>query len=362
LLAHELAHVVQQSSGNDRQVGGSRLLIGARDDPAEHEAQRAVERVTERGAGPAAVPTLGRESAHHGEPPLRRQTSEDQLKKRPKPLIPLPHPLDGLDIKPIVPLPGHIQSPSSEDVNKALHGLPGQQGSGRAEGGCLPGSTFHKIGSAAGMCCVEDEVAKCCPPRHQRVTPVGLECDRKAGPDKAPGKPPASDTAPGPPAKAGPPASVPGETSLKLKLPPQTPALTMSFPIHFKHNQPGAVVTGEKALRGSLTNGGGSDLDLVIGWLKQKPDFSVQLLGMASVEGPAAHNLELGEIRARSIASALAQNGISPARIADPPGQVPACIAIRDGIENCGDSRASKSVDANDRQVLARLFVAPAKQ
>jgi hypothetical protein len=356
LLAHELAHVVQQSSETRPRLGPSAMVIGSPDDPAEREAERAADDITSH-RRPTTVASLGWDGPRDGTLKLRRQAGEEQPKKTPKPLIPLPHPLDGLDIKPIVPLPGGIQPPSTEDVNKAYHSLPGQQGGEPADTHCLEGWTYRKTGDVAGMCCqgVSIDKDKCCPPKRLHMTITGATCDREPAPDKG------TSPKPGPDKPSGPAPVPPGKAEFPLKLPPLTPPLTVDLPIHFKQDQPRAVLTAEKALRGSLTEAGGSDLDLVIAWLQQKPEFSVQLTGMASIEGTAARNEELGENRARSIARVLIQNGISASRIADPPGQAPGCAPISGGVENCGASRASKSIDANDRQVRARMFIAPGR-
>jgi hypothetical protein len=354
LLAHELAHVVQQSSGTRPRPAPAAMVIGSPDDATEREAERAADQIaagrSRRSATSVAI--LGRDEPREGMLHLRRQSGEQQPKKEPPPLIPLPHPLDRLDIKPIVPLPGGIQPPSTEDVNKAYHSLPGVQ-PGEPPDPCLPGWRFRKTGDIPGLCCEGDSIDKdkCCPPKSLRMTLTGVTCDRGTAPGKRTSQPP------GP----GQPAGSPGVAEFPLKLPPLTPPLTVDFPIHFKQDQPHTVLTAEKALRGSLTEGGSSDLDAVLAWLTRKPEFSVELTGMASVEGTAAHNEQLGEYRASSIARVLLQNGISADRIANPPGEAPGCAPISAGIENCGASRASKSIDPNDRQVRARLFIAPGK-
>ncbi len=80
---------------------------------------------------------------------------------------------------------------------------------------------------------------------------------------------------------------------------------------------------------------------------------------MASIEGPPEHNKELGENRARSVASALLRAGIGAAQIDDVPGKPNACPQLSFGIYNCGDSQAAKPANPNDRRVQARLFVRP---
>jgi hypothetical protein len=150
-----------------------------------------------------------------------------------------------------------------------------------------------------------------------------------------------------------------GVVNKDIKLESTVPALTVTRPIHFELNRPSAVVSGAKALHASLTPGGATDLDMVIQWLKKGPQYGVQLTGMASREGPPKHNTELGEYRARSVAKALLHAGISAAQIDDVPGRPETCTRLDFGIYNCGDSRASEKIDPNDRRVEARLFVFP---
>jgi hypothetical protein len=138
---------------------------------------------------------------------------------------------------------------------------------------------------------------------------------------------------------------------------PHTP-LTVSFDIYFKQNQPSTIAGEDKALRDSLTVSGASTLDDVVAWLKRGSEFSVQLTGKASIEGPPAHNRELGEYRVYSVASALARAGLA-GHIEDVPGLPATCPKLGDGIHNCGDTTASKTLSERDRQVRATLFIPP---
>jgi hypothetical protein len=149
----------------------------------------------------------------------------------------------------------------------------------------------------------------------------------------------------------------PGVVNRDIKIASILPALTADRPIRFQVNLPGAPASDDKALRASLTPGGVTDLQGVVGWLQRGPEFDVQLTGMASIEGPTEHNTKLGENRVRSIANALVRAGIAGDRIADVPGRPEACPRLSFGIYNCGDSQAAKPADANDRRVQARLFV-----
>ena len=298
LLAHELAHVVQQSPARSVPPARAALIIGSRDDPLEHEATRAVERLDGTAGRQERLPSLAREGPQGGRQHLRRQSADDQKKKNSKPWVPLPHPLDSLDLKPMFPLPGGFTPPTMGDIEKGTDFLRGQKSGEPAGLGCLAGWNLRKGGTGAGMCCqgfIYDK-DKCCPPSRMRVTHGGATCAPAPISKEAPTGKPAPESKPAPPAPA------PGKSDFPLRLPPQTPPLVVDFPIRFKHDQPGAIVASAQALRGALTEAGSSNLDQVINWLKRGPDFSVQLTGMASTEGTPAHNQLLGEYRARSIA------------------------------------------------------------
>jgi hypothetical protein len=94
LLAHELTHVVQ-SGGRATPLPGH-IEIGAPNAREERHASFAAARLA--AAQPAGV------MPGSAAPALRRQTPDDQPKKDPKPLIPLPV-VDKLDVAPFVPVP-----------------------------------------------------------------------------------------------------------------------------------------------------------------------------------------------------------------------------------------------------------------
>jgi hypothetical protein len=352
-LAHELAHVVQQRAGRMGAIP-ERIEVGAPGDSAEREAE-------EVGRGDRSRA----EVSVQDQPCLRRQAQgDDPPKKEPPPLIPLPHPLDRGDIKldPLGPLGGG----SLEDLNKLRWALQGGgQGGGPDNAGCAPGWEMRKSGLAQGLCCPKyvADPDRCCP--SYRLTNMGRCCpsDQRADGSNCVKFTPVQPTVPGTPGKGASPeppltrADLPAPGQSFLPLPP----LTVSQDIHFQQNRPGRVVGDAKALRDSLTVSGGATLDSLIVWLKTGKEFSVQLTGQASIEGPTAHNRDLGEYRARSVANALTQAGIGAYRIADPPGIPAPCPKLSDGIHNCGDTKSSKTINDSDRQVRATLFIPPGK-
>lgn len=349
VLAHELAHVVQQAFSTARETPEG-IEIGSPEDSAEREAEHAAHDLDRLSA-----PRSGQSQLC-----LRRQSSTDeQPKKEPPPVIPLPHPFDRLDIKPIIP--GPIGAPSLEDLNKAWWFLHGQSKGTPGNVGCAPGWEMRSSGPAEGLCCPPSSADpdRCCPP--YRLTSLGrccssgeyaqgFECVKFTTLEiKVPdgGKGAGLPTAP----PAGPFIHAP-RRGLGLTSP-----LTISMDIYFKQNRPSAVVSGESALRESLTASGAAIFSSIVEWLKRGPQFSVQLTGKASIEGRPTHNLELGDYRARSVAAALTSEGIGVDRIADPPGLPAPCTRLEDGIHNCGDLLSSKTIDERDRQVRATLFI-----
>jgi hypothetical protein len=342
LLAHELAHVLQQQDIALDTGSLSGLEVGAPDDTAEYEAEAAAQRIV---LDPGSDLRLAARAAPAGRvaPQLRRDP-DDEPKKYHKPLIQWGD--YDVDVKPNIP--GPISAPSLEDVRGALG-----QGTANEKPNdlkCPPG--WRKIKD--GRCCEGERSGgattvrterPCCPP--VRLTNTGMCC-------------PPGQTAEGTECKPNevPPLPV-GKGSVRLKLPPATPPLTFDLMIHFNQDQPASVVASEGALRSSLTSIGQTELGGVVQWLTSERRFSAQLTGMASEEGPAEHNSKLAEFRAQSVANLLVLSGINRERISDPPGLPVDCREIAPGIRNCGAAKASSPTDANDRQVRVRVFIPP---
>lgn len=341
LLAHELAHVVQQGAGRAAAIP-ERIPLGATGDSAESEAEQAGGR-----GGPRAAVSV------RDEPCLRRQpqSGDDQSEKKPPPIIHWGDWVFDPKIDPIGPLGGG----SLEDVNKALHHYDKEGGGSqcptgwrmRYEGLCCPGTSV--------------DVDRCCPLVRMTYTHGCCAADQYAKGDECVKYDTPTPNFPGLPGKGAgePPPQPPLSRSdlpahVRNDLPP--PPLTVSLDIYFKQNQPSGIVSDDEALRNSLTASGAQTLAEVAAWLKRGSQFSVQLTGKASIEGPPAHNRELGEYRAYSVAAALQRLGLS-GRIDDTPGLPGTCPKLADGIHNCGDTGASKAADPRDRQVRATLFV-----
>ena len=138
--------------------------------------------------------------------------------------------------------------------------------------------------------------------------------------------------------------------------PPPKPQPVVPTPvdIFFKLDRP---QDGETAasLTSATTAEGKANFDTLVTSLKTDSTLKVQLVGRASPEGTEAYNVDLGARRARMIAEALKGAGISDSRIADPPdgGLRSECQPIDPGLVSCGKAGAT---GARDREVMARVF------
>jgi hypothetical protein len=137
---------------------------------------------------------------------------------------------------------------------------------------------------------------------------------------------------------------------------PQPPSpLPSAVEIFFQKDRPRQGETGSSSLRSSATSEGFTNFAGLVAQLIANPDLQVQLVGRASPEGREEYNMEVGARRANVVAEALVDAGISASRIADPPISElrSECRPLRPGVFTCGEAGAT---DPSDRQVLARVF------
>lgn len=131
----------------------------------------------------------------------------------------------------------------------------------------------------------------------------------------------------------------------------------LPFDIFFRFDRPHA---GEpaSALGAAATGAGKANFDALVKRLKADPTLQVQLTGRASPPGADSYNLDLGDRRARMLASALASAGVGGARIADPPDATlgDGCTQLGVGLVSCGETGATGEAD---QEVRARLFQRP---
>ena len=226
-----------------------------------------------------------------------------------------------------------------------------------------------------GQCCQHETASAndCCPPDRIAVGPTTSKCCQKdevvqngacvssmmipSGPTPCP--PPGRPTLTG---KCCLPPLVPGALDCEKPaiVPPAQPGAPVARPsgpviVNFVLDRP-RTGEGVGALNSSLTSAGQASLKDLIAQLKTNPSWKVQLVGRASPEGTADYNMSLSARRARMIAAALDDAGIGGSRIADAPGgALPAgCQPMDAGMKSCGESG---STGPSDRQVAATMFV-----
>jgi hypothetical protein len=138
-------------------------------------------------------------------------------------------------------------------------------------------------------------------------------------------------------------------------VPPQpAPVVLPPFHLFFRLDRP-QIGEPSDQLGSSLTAEGKANFDALVTTLKADARQKVQLVGRASPEGSDAYNEDLGARRARMVAAALAAEGIALSQIGDPPVPDPGadCKPIGTGLATCGKSG---SAGERDREVRARVF------
>jgi outer membrane protein OmpA-like peptidoglycan-associated protein len=121
--------------------------------------------------------------------------------------------------------------------------------------------------------------------------------------------------------------------------------------LHFNLDKPAAGTSGtESNLLLSLTPAGKSEWTSLVAQLKANPTWKFQLVGKASPEGPATYNLDLGKRRAQLVAKALMENGIDRSRIIE---VAPECTKVESGIYTCGETDAAGPEDRQVKFVFA---------
>lgn len=313
LLAHELAHTVQQAHLSG---AAPSLEIGPADTPQEREADRAAEQIVaaslpETGIGHALGSAMGPMLAP------ARPTLQRQPKKTKEPLIPIPvfDELDPMIIVPDVPgVPSFLRGRqvklstlrSALDVlrgNLPSLGGPGQDFCTRI----LPGYETAHGGDADGLCCpqfVRDR-DRCC--RWQNIGLMSFRCctadevvisDRCVRPERAP-------TPPMPPTPA--PGGLTFSTIPRLELQfPNIPFGTIESDTidHFSLNRPEIPATAT------------AKLDRLASQLKLYSDAEVHVEGHTDSSYTEEYNQRLSEQRAQAVRNALVRRGVDGRRIA----------------------------------------------
>ena len=317
LLAHELAHTVQQGQAEAPDAAG--LRVSEPGDAAELAADRAVSGFGAPGAAPVS---------------LQRQPAD-----------------------PNVGTPPNLGPPVSEVPRPPICSLVFEGGGIYWKCENLP-----KIGSTPKI------------PLDPRKIPDEIDKLRKRGegdkkPAAPPGPLPSGDQPRGPIPY---PVEDPGrlveqmcklypficQPAPKPAPGPATPAgpqlgVLWTDTIHFEQDHP---AMGETDAGRVLTAAGKRELRSVLEWLDLSPDLQVRLIGGASSEGTAEYNQALSTRRARFVAAALAKYA---GRIADPmlgDGAESGCQSLGKGLWSCGAASAVPGTQNPEDRVVRVTF------
>ena len=237
---------------------------------------------------------------------------------------------------------------------------------------CPPGWRTATAGEFAGQCCQGgiDSAQACCPPERVALVDkrccapgqlvIDGHCVNSSDLPPLPGQdcPPAQRNLLGqcctPPlvpqgVMCGPPGPPPGPGPGPIGPAPQFGTLWTDR-IHFERDQPGG---GGGAV---LTPDGAKELDSVLSWLRLSPDLEVRLIGRASFEGPEGsredYNDALAARRVKFVVDAM--KGFST-RIAEPvigDSAASGCRPVAPGEWSCGSKDApAGSARPEDRTV-----------
>jgi hypothetical protein len=137
--------------------------------------------------------------------------------------------------------------------------------------------------------------------------------------------------------------------------PPPGERVATSHEVFFQLDRPRPGEPSRAAFESGVTGEGKASFATLVAALKAEPALKVQLIGGASPEGDDAYNFDLATRRARAVAAALEREGIGAGRIADPPENDlrSECREVGTGLRSCGEAGAT---GARDRRVLARVF------
>lgn len=323
LLAHELAHTVQQAHLSDA-APQAKLEIGPADTPLEREADRVAQQVMAAAPQEAAVNAV-QGNAARPLPTRIGSTLQRQPKQAKEPLIPIPV-FDELDPMIIVPdIPGvpsflrgrEVKLSTLRSALDVLRGNLPSLGGGAGEDFCarlIAGYETAHGGDVDGLCCprfVRDP-DRCC--RWQDIGMMSFRCcgpdevvisDRCVRPERVPLPPPPLPSAPVP-------APAPGGPTF-----PTIPRLEMEFP-----RGPFGTVQSDTIDHFALdrdtlpaTPAATEALDRLARQLQLYREVEVHVEGHTDSSASEQHNQSLSERRARTVREALVQRGVDRNRI-----------------------------------------------
>ena len=242
---------------------------------------------------------------------------------------------------------------------------------------CAPGSHAATSSAFAGQCCIGniENAQNCCPPERMAPNPTTRCCREgetvdprngtctttKAAP---PDCPPEWKTTLGlccfpPQVPSGAICGFPNIPGPKTPQPPPTPTPTpgpqfgtlWTDTIHFQKDHP---APGESDDSRVLTTAGQNELASVQRWLRISPDLQVRLIGHASSEGDTDYNQRLSTRRVQFISGKVAGKLAEPAT---PDAMASGCLSAGVGLWACGESKADQTTANPEDRVVQVSFM-----
>jgi hypothetical protein len=239
---------------------------------------------------------------------------------------------------------------------------------------CKPGSRAATSSAFAGQCCVgtPESAQHCCPPERVAFNPVTRCCPEGTTVD------PSTDTcikteditSDCPPERKTtlglccfpPQVLSEGICTFPTTRGPQTPQPTTPTPgpqlgtlwtdtIHFQKDHP---APGESAGAPILTAEGQSELASVQRWLRLSPDLQVRLIGHASSEGDTDSNQQLSARRVQFVGATVAGRLSEPV-LAD--ALASGCTSVGTGLWACGERQADQVAANPEDRVVKVTFM-----
>jgi len=245
---------------------------------------------------------------------------------------------------------------------------------------CPPGWEEPGAKDFKGLCCPQGDIpdpARCCPPDRVAMFDgrccksdeqvVNHRCEKQTKPEET--CPPERRAWGGrccepPLVPQGFACVEPGKQPKRDQPPPQPkpPVVRQVLRIGFLKDAPQTWYDPRSSFRVSVTADGKADFETLVAALKADPKLRVELSGHASIEKPATdptYNDRLSVRRVQLIRDELMRRGIDAGRLGTPPGETPVagCQTLSAGLLACGDSGAAEEPTAEDRNVAARVFM-----
>jgi hypothetical protein len=329
-------------------------------------------------ASPAGQRLLAHELAH-----VVQQSG--QVRPMVQRQIPIPV-FDELDICVDIPGVGRVCGSDARKACEKVPAIPGCKAICKRLGckqpekektSCPPGWRAAGSKDFEGQCCRGsiDNAQDCCPPARIAMmdfrccgpgeTVVGNRCKKSAPPPEKKDCPPERQAWGGrccepPLVPEGFACKEPGKEPKKDKPPKPSTVLGDVLRMEFRKDAPQSWYDPAGSYRASVTADGQASLERLVLALKSDASLKVQLSGHASIEKPASdpdYNERLSERRVRLILSELEKRGIAASRVATlPDGVAAGCRELSAGVLACGDTGASGTVSSQDRNVTARTF------